>query len=167
MFWMTNVSLYGGQTWNRFSVMLGDEVSPVTNRSTNLSGSINVNPIKFMSAELGSSITMNWQDRMMIASGQTSFRNYSHRVRLFFFSGHWQLSLKTEYAYSNDERQSTNLFGDASVMFRTKKLDAVVSLNNIFGTYEQRRRTITELAEYYSIRYMRPRELLFKMSFNL
>lgn len=77
------------------------------------------------------------------------------------------LGWKMEYAYSNDERQSKNLFSDVSVLYRTKSLDVGIYLNNIFGTHEQRRRTITDLAEYYSVTYMRPRELMLKVSFNL
>lgn len=166
-FWMANVSLSGSHSWNHFNVMLGDEVSPVTNRSANVSGSISVNPITLMSAELSSSLMMSWQDRKMVASGQTSFRNYSHRASIFFFPGKWQLGLKAEYAHSTDKRQSSNFFGDASVVYRTKTFDAGIYLNNIFGTYEQRRRTITELAEFYRVTYMRPRELMVKVSFNL
>jgi hypothetical protein len=120
-----------------------------------------------MSIELNSSVMFSWQDRKMVSSGDTSFRNYTHQASIYFFPGKWQLGWKTEYSHGSDERQSSNLFSDASVMYRTKAFDAGIYLNNIFGSYELRRRSVNELAEYYTVTYQRPRELMVKVSFNL
>lgn len=166
-FWMANASLNGSHSWNRFYVMMNNEVTPVTNRSAYIMAKLSVIPVTLMSVELGSTVMFSWQDRKMVTTEQTSFRNYSHRMSVYFFPGKWQIGWKTEYAHSNDKRQSENLFSDVSVLYRTKSLDAGIYLNNIFGTHEQRRRTITDLAEYYSVTYMRPRELMLKVSFNL
>lgn len=166
-FWMANASLNGSHSWNRFYVMMNNEVTPVTNRSAYIMAKLSVSPVTLMSVELGSTVMFSWQDRKMVTTKQTSFRNYSHKMSVFLFPGKWQIGWKTEYAHSNDKRQSKNLFSDVSVLYRTKSLDAGIYLNNIFGTHEQRRRTITDLAEYYSVTYMRPRELMLKVSFNL
>ena len=166
-FWMANASLNGSHSWNRFYVMMNNEATPVTNRSANVMAKLTVSPITLMSVEMSSAVMFNWQDRKMISTEKTAFRNYSHKLSSYFFPGKWQIGWKMEYAHSNDERQSKNLFGDASVLYRSKSLDVGVYLNNVFGTYEQRRRTITDLAEYYTVTYMRPRELMLKVSFNL
>ncbi len=166
-FWMVNMSLNGSHSWNRFYVMRGDEVTPVMNRTANLSAKLTVSPVTLMSIEASSQVMFNWQDRKMTHAEQTSFRNYSHHLSVYFFPGKWQIGWKAEYAHSNDKTQSKNLFSDASVMYRTKTIDIGAYLNNIFGSHELRRRTITDLAEYYSITYMRPREIMLKVSFNL
>ena len=165
-FWMANASISGGHTWNRFYTMMNDEVVPVTNRAANISGKLSLSPVALISIEMNSSVAFSWQQRQA-ASKDVSFRNYSHNLSVFFFPGKWQIGWKAEYAYGSDKMQTKNLYSDASVQYRTNSFDAGIYLNNIFSTYEQRRRTITQLAEYYSVTYMRPRELLFKLSFNL
>ena len=166
-FWMANASLSGSYGWNRFYVLLNQQATPMLNRSANVNGKLSVSPVTLMSIELNSSVMFSWQDRKMVSSGDTSFRNYTHQASIYFFPGKWQLGWKTEYSHGSDERQSSNLFSDASVMYRTKAFDAGIYLNNIFGSYELRRRSVNELAEYYTVTYQRPRELMVKVSFNL
>ena len=166
-FWMSSFTLRGGSSLFKFHTLRGGKPMPFENKSENLMVELKGSPITLVSVELMSHIMWSHQDKNLVSRDLSSFRNYQHSASLYFLPGRWQINCKLSYNHSNDPSQKNSFVGDAYAMYRRKAYDIGLYLNNIFGQRERQTRTITETGEFYNISYLRSREILVKVGFNL
>ncbi len=169
LWWMANLKMNGSYGWRNYQVMRGETLLPLQNHSANASMSLSVSPVISFSAELNTAVsyTQRQNRNTMGDNDSQSYLNYRHALKLFFLPGKWQLSWNFDCTHSNDESMSFNLFSDVSVIYRTKTYDAGLYMYNIFGNSERRNRYIDVTGDFYTISYLRPREILLKVSFNI
>lgn len=168
LWWMANIKFNSSYSWRNYQVLSGDALIPLQNQSANVSLNMSVSPVMIFSAELSSAVNYTRRENrnMTDAHDSQSYLNYRHALKLFFFPGMWQIGWNTECTHSNDKSMSFNLFSDVSVLYRSKTYDIGIYLNNIFGNSERRNRYVDMTGEFYTVSYLRPREIMAKVSFN-
>lgn len=167
LWWMANAKLSATYGWNNYKVLQNDVLLPLQNRNASTSLSLSVSPVMIFSADLSTAVNYTQkQNRVSSTVGKESFLNFSHAVKLFLMPGKWQIAWNTECTHSNDKSMSFNLFSDVSVLYRTKTYDIGIYLNNIFGNSERRNRYVDMIGEFFTVSYLRPREMMAKVSFN-
>jgi len=166
-FWTTQLSVSASHMWRNFYFLRDSKPEPACNRSANIDFDLSFRPLTLFSVSIASAASFSSQDKKLSATGAGSFSNYMHSLRLFLLPGRWQVCYDMSLAHSTDKTQKSSLTGNASVMYRTKSFDIGLHLNNVFGSHEQRLRTVTEYGEFYTVSCLRPTELMAKCSFNL
>lgn len=96
-----------------------------------------------------------------------ALRSFTHKLKSFYMPGNWQIEWTNEMYHSNDHSVSFTYFSDLQVSYRTKKHEFGLKLGNIFGNKDYERRQISANYTTYTMNRLRPREILFKATFDL
>ena len=100
-------------------------------------------------------------------SDSRALRSFTHTLKSYYMPGNWQIEWTNEMYHSNDHSVSFTYFSDLQVSYRTKKHEFGVKVGNIFGNKDYERRYIYTNYISYTMNRLRPREILFKASFDL
>ncbi len=96
-----------------------------------------------------------------------ALRSFSHTLKSYYMPGNWQIEWTNELYHSNDHSVSFSYFSDIQVSYRTKKWEAGIQMNNILGFREYERHYISSYFTRYFRSYLRPREILCKVSYDI
>lgn len=163
-----NMSLQGNYTENRYSLLLNDVVSPFLLRSASATFTFSIQPTEWLSfdgsSNMGTSKQINRNDRSRDSRSLVSF---VHQLKMYVMPGKWQIEWAHELYHGNDDATSTNYFMDLQVSYRQKRYEVGLFLNNVLGTktYEQHYYTTNQQIHQYNT--LRPREILFSVSFDI
>ena len=130
--------------------------------------SFSIRPLQTLSFEEES----HYQYSRQVSTSDHSFdsralRSFTHTLKTFYMPKNWQIEWTNEMYHSNDHSVSFTYFSDIQVSYRTKKWEAGIQMNNIFGTRQYERHYISSYYTRYTISHLRPREILCKISFDM
>lgn len=93
--------------------------------------------------------------------------DWSHSLGFHFtpWTG-WTVTIDNELYHSNDAGAGLNYFCDASLKYRKGKWEISLLANNIIGTSEHRHVSVSATLLYYTLTYLRPREIMIRFSIN-
>ncbi|GAB6982646.1 hypothetical protein [Prevotella dentasini] len=162
------LSLRASRTQNEYYMLLGSACRPFRTVSSSLLLSLSMRPVSWLSIDTyGRLINSRMESRKGNAPSADPVRFFNERLSLFFFLGDWQLNCVGEFYHGNDKSVSFTHFSDVSVSYRHRAFEFVLSLNNLFGMQEYRRRAIGSTSFSYTETILRPREILAKVIFNM
>ena len=58
-------------------------------------------------------------------------------------------------------------FSDASITYSKKRYEISLRVSNLFGTKKYEYHQLSDSYMYYAVNYLRPREILLNIAFNL
>lgn len=130
--------------------------------------SVSMRPLKVLSLEEES----HYQYSRQVSTSDHSLDNsalrwFTHKLKTYYMPKHWQIEWTNEMYHSNDHSVSFTYFSDVQVSYRTKKWEAGIQMNNIFGTHQYEHRYTSYYYTRYAISHLRPREILCKVSYDL
>jgi hypothetical protein len=130
--------------------------------------SFSIRPLQTLSFEEES----HYQYSRQVSTSDHSFdsralHSFTHTLKTFYMPKNWQIEWTNEMYHSNDHSVSFTYFSDIQVSYRTKKWEAGIQMNNIFGTRQYERHYISSYYTRYTISHLRPREILCKISFDM
>lgn len=161
------VRLSANHGWRNYYMLVSDEQLPFRTETTTLKADISVKPTRWLSASLASSFNRSRQIGRKDDSGSTSpLKFFEHRLRMYVMPGNWLVVWDNELYHSNDKTVSAIFFSDFSVSYKTKKMEAGLSINNIFGKQEFERRYITDTQKLYTMSRLRPCGIMAKVRFG-
>lgn len=163
-----NISLSGDYSMNNYNILLSDVITPYRMYSADYSAEISIQPFSVFSIDGKSTFYYGKQKNMWDASqNQPATKSFSHRLRMFFMPGNWQIMIDNEFYHSNDKSVSKNFFSDFSVSYKMKRYEVGLYVNNIFGNRNYERRFFTDTQRIYTYNRLRPREILARVTFGI
>ena len=165
MRWLrTNVNLDCSCQWSSYQILL-DGIRTLTHlRNVYAHLYLKMRPCRIFNFDETSSFNLS---RQQVGQSKSLYRNFSHILNLYFQPGQWQLAVKSECRHSVDGSEKFNLYSSASLSYKTQAYELSLNCNNLFGTNKRESRSVSPLGTFYSITYLRPREVLASIVFNL
>ncbi len=162
------IALDGIMVINNSTVMIGGRQLPYRNDNLKAGVSASFRPMQLLSFEAKSSLLyakhVSTSNHAFDSRAVCSFK---HELKLFVLPDKWQIELDNEFYRSHDHSVPFCHFADIRVSYRAKKLEAGLSLENIFGTKNYERQYVSNYATTCMVSRLRPREVLAKVSFDL
>ena len=126
-------------------------------------------PVKWLSVEGKSEMSVTIRKDLSDASVPVSrVTDWSHYGNFHLLpAGGWMLSWNNELYHSSEKSFGLNYFCDVSLSYQTKRWELSLLVNNVAGTSEYRRRTVSSTLQSYTLTYLRPREFLLKCCIDL
>ncbi len=163
-----SASLQGNYTLSNYKMLLNDVITPYRLQGASAMLSLSVQPASWLSfsynSDLGCSKQINRADNSLHSPSLVSF---SHQLKTFFMPGKWQVEWDQELYHSNSHATSTNYFMDLSISYRQKHYEIGGSLTNLLGTKTYQQNYYTTNQQIYQVNYLRPREIMANVSFDL
>ena len=162
------VALEGQLTSNHTTTMMNGRRLPFRYDSYRCGISFSLRPSQTLSFEEKSyyqySCQISTSDRSL---DSRALRSFTHTLKTYYMPGHWQIEWTNEMYHSNDHSVSFTFFSDLLVSYRTKEFEVGIQMDNLFGNNKYERHHISTYYTNYTINRLRPREILFKASFDL
>lgn len=159
------VGIGGDATINNYDMLLADNKQPYQSRNIKAHVNVAFMPSPLFSVEEKSTFNYSKQINKQDHTADTqALRSFQHNLSLFFMPGKWQFEWKHELYHSNDKSVSTSLFSDIKISYKKRRYEWSITLNNLYGTKEFKRRYISDNYIEYCINQLRCREFLFKIS---
>lgn len=126
-------------------------------------------PVRWLSVEGKSEMAVTSRRDLSEASVPVSrVTDWSHYGNFHLLpAAGWMLSWDNELYHSSEKSFGLNYFCNISLSYRTKRWELSLLANNVAGTSEYRRRTVSSTLQSYTLTYLRPREFLLKFSIDL
>ena len=161
-------ALEGQLTSNHTTTMMNGRRLPFRYDSYRCGISFSLRPSQTLSFEEKSyyqySCQISTSDRSL---DSRALRSFTHTLKTYYMPGHWQIEWTNEMYHSNDHSVSFTFFSDLLVSYRTKEFEVGIQMDNLFGNNKYERHHISTYYTNYTINRLRPREILFKASFDL
>lgn len=116
-----------------------------------------IRPFRWWTVEGKSSVTISSRNNAGKIIDWSHFLDFN----LSPVSG-WIFSIENELYHSNEKGFGLNYFCDLSLKYRRGRWEISLLANNIVGTSEYRRLTISATTRSYTLTYLRPREIILK-----
>ena len=169
--------LSASYTVNDYSLLIGNDIADANMKTISLGLDYSLRPCQLLSIEGRSSMRHSKQAIMANTittaasssgiSGNTT-TDWEHTLSAYIYPANgWMVSLKNELYHSNTEGSAANYFCDIAVSYKTKRWELSLAANNVIGTSQFVRRTLSNTIISYSITNLRPREILLKWSFDM
>ena len=161
------MALNGDLQWSHYVTTMQGQQQKFRNDVYQIGIYFSLRPLYLLSIEEKSQFLYNKQ----VCSANRSLdspvlRSFKHTIKLFLTPGKWQLGWIHDISHSNDNSVSSNYFSDLEVSYRTKTYEIGISFDNIFGNRNYERQLTQADATLYIQNSLRPREIIFKGSFN-
>lgn len=153
--------------WSNYHMLLDGNKQPFQMESAMLSASVSACPLDWLSIEYLGTCHYSHQRCRAADIDIQPLRSFSHQMKCYFLPGNFQIEWNNEIYHSNDRSLSTTYFADIAVSYRTKRYEIGLNCSNILGKNDYERRQLTDTQQVYTLTRLRPREILFKIEFNL
>lgn len=163
-----SVDVGGDAMWIDYNILLQKEKTPYQNKFYMGYIKLSVMPSTLFAIEEKSTFRdskqVNKQDESL--NGE-SLRTDQHDLRLLLMPGCWEIEWSNSLYHSSDRNVDNAYFSDASITFSKRRYEISLQVSNIFGTKKYEYHQLTDSQMYYSINYLRPREIMLNIAFNL
>ena len=161
--------LSGTYTVSDYNLLIGESIDNA--KMTMITGGLDYSfrPNYFLSIEGKSAMQYNCQKNQthnQLSSGGAIY--WQHNLYFFFFpSDSWIIACKNDLFHHNKPVPDFNYFCDLSINYKKRNWEISIEANNIIGTSLFQIRVLGNTIENIFTTRLRPRELLFKLSFDL
>lgn len=163
-----SIDMGGDAMWIDYSVLQQREKVAYQNRFFMGYFKLSVMPSTLFAIEEKSTLRyskqVNKQDESL--NGE-SLRTDQHDLRLLLMPGCWEIEWTNSLYHSNDHHVDNAYFSDASITYSKKRYEISLRVSNLFGTKKYEYHQLSDSYMYYAVNYLRPREILLNIAFNL
>ncbi len=163
------ITINTNYTLQNFEQLLNTEITNISSQNWGFNGKLEIDITEWFNVELTSNFQFS-NNQIQDQKNQTIAQQF-HKFNLNIYRKENQyLSLKTEFIKNNLFSENTkNLFADLLYRYTWKKknIDFEVQWYNIFNTENYRTVSIDNFSYLESNFKLRPRQILFKISFSL
>jgi hypothetical protein len=156
-------------SWNNYKVLIDGLINSAQMQNGVWSFHYSLRPIQLFSIEGRSSLILSKsvnKDNPLFSSGTIKY--YTHKLNFNIFPfDKWQLTLKNEFYHSTEKSIKNNYFCDAALSYSPKRCELQLMFNNIWGNDKYEQRYLSNSVQNYTTCQLRPREIIFKVSFDL
>lgn len=150
---------------NNYSVLLAERLTPCRMHTASANFNVSAQPTDWLSVEEQSHY--NYSRQTVDGEAREALHVYSHQLKLYVMPGRWQVEWITDLMHSNAPSTTTNVFSDLSVSYRQKRFEAGLYCYNIFGNRNYERRVVSTTQTVYTQNWLRPREIMARVFFNI
>ena len=153
-----------------YHVIVSEQQDKARMLSAILALDYSLRPIRQLSVEGKSELSYSLQnsDSKLSSAFGNCTTNWSHKLNCFvFLTDKWMLSINNLFFHSRDKSLGTNYFCDLAISYKFKRLELSLKSNNVMNTKLLKRRVLTDTMDYYSITYLRSRNLMLKCSLDI
>ena len=101
-------------------------------------------------------------DRKMLSQ-----KSFAQKLSLFFMPASWRLQWDNHLYYNSDESDPCTLFIDLALSYERSKYEMGIKCQNLLDSHTYNHRWLSSDLEQSSLTFLRPRSLLFWISFRL
>lgn len=164
------MGLSGTYTVNQYKLLIGEQLDDAQMGTATAKLDYSLRPISILSIEGSTSFRQTRQENKTEPSRYlpTTVSTWQHELDFHIIPDeHWMMSLSNELYHGKGKNIGTNYYCDFKLSYKTKRWELSFLTNNIFGTSELKRQTLSNTVMSYTITTLRPREYMVKYSFDL
>lgn len=163
-----SIDVGGDAMWIDYNVLLEKDKTPYQNRSYMGHFKLSIMPSTLFAIEEKSTFSYSKQvnKRDESLNGE-SLRTDQHDLRLLLMPGRWEIEWSNSLYHSTDRNVDNAYFSDASVTYTKRRYEISLRVSNLFGTKKYEYHQLSNSNMYYSVNYLRPREIMLNLAFNL
>lgn len=161
-FWCrTRIGLGGSYHSAGYSYLMSGHVMNARLNAFTVSLDYSMRPFRWWNLEGKSEVGVSSR------SGAEQIADWSHFLDLNFIpASGWVISVMNELYHSSDRGFGLNYFCDLSLSYMTDRWEVSLLANNLVGTSQYRRMTVSADLLSYTLTYLRPREIMLKFSID-
>lgn len=156
-----------GHSVHNYHILMGEMLASCRMTSTDARIGFSLKPMPFLSIEEKTVFTSSKQtNKAMPEMSGKKLDYFYHHIKVFLFSGKWQVEVDNELYHSNDRTVKFCHFMDFALSYRTKRYEVGLWVNNIIGSDQYEIRYNTNSQYIFSVAQLRPREAMVRAFFN-
>ena len=162
----TVIGLSGSALFSDYCYLSAGKVADARTAGYTVSLDYSFRPARWMTVEGGSLLEMT--RRIVEGTATASVNDWEHRMQLNFLPAkRWMISLHNELYHSSEKDFGVNWFCDASVSYKADRWELSLAGRNLVGTSQYERVHISSAVQSYTLTYLRPREVVVKVCWDL
>ena len=160
------LGLSGSASLSDYSYLLNGDIKDARSESYSLSADYSLRPVRWMTVQGRSGVVYSRRNAEDMVPIQVN--DWEHRLQLNILPAKgWMVSWQNELYHSSERDFGVNWFSDLSVSYKADRWEVSLIGNNIVGTSQYERIRVSSTVQSYTLTHLRPREILFKVCWDL
>ena len=155
---------------NQYKLLIGGQLDNAQMTSTSVKLDYSLHPCQILSIEGATSFRSSQQENKTEPERfkPTKVSSWEHQLAFHLLpNDHWMLSWNNELYHSKGKNLGINYYCDFSLCYKAKRWELSLLTNNLLGTSQLKRQSLSNTVMSYTITTLRPREYMVKYSVDL